>query len=256
MNKQTEQPTKKLKTKQTEIINHLLYFRHLQQPQIQQLLNHKHKERIRTWLNDLTDRNYIFRIYEKQIGEKPSEYCLDKESIPYLKANGTSERLLKRVYKEKTNSQAFRERSELLATIYLSLLKLTKKTTAKLNFYTKDDLYNIKYLIHPHPDCYFAITEKSGNVKRYFLDVFDNEDFMFKRFYQYRNYFRKRYWQNHTSKPIPTIIFICPSEKAKLKIYGFIQKKLEDDSLAFYLSTKKEVQEIGICREVLKKVEV
>lgn len=258
MEKQTiqtnQQATRKLKIKQTEIIEYLLKFRHLQQPQIQQLLNHKHKERIRIWLNELVDSHYIFRIYEREVGGKPSEYCLDKGSILYLRQKGTNERLLKRIYKEKTNSQAFRDRSIFIATVYLSLLELTKKTRAKLNFYTKDDLRNIKYLILTHPDCYFAITEKSGAIQRYFLDVFQDEEFMYKRFYQYDNYFKKQYWQKHTIKTFPKILLICIDEKAKRKLYGFIKKKLGENSPSFFLSSLVEIQEQGINKNVLRIV--
>jgi hypothetical protein len=123
-----------------------------------------------------------------------------------------------------------------------------------LNFYTRDDIHNIKYLVIPHPDCYFAITENGGNIKRYFLDVFDNENFMYKRFYQYNNYFKKQYWQKNSTKPFPTIIFICPDEKAKTKLRGFIKKKLEENSPLFYLSTWEEIQKQGINKQTLEKV--
>jgi len=246
--------TKTLKTKQKQIIDLLLRFRHLQQPQIQQFLNHKHKERIRTWLNDLTDRQYVFRIYEKEVEGKPSEYCLDKGSISYLKEKGRTQRLIKRIYKEKTNSQTFRIHSQFLATVYLSLLELTANTKARLNFYTKDDLRNIKYLILPHPDCYFAITERTGMIQRYFLDIFDNEKFMYKRVYQYLNYFNKQYWQKHSSKPFPKIIFVCPNVKAKLSLHKFIQKKINAVPI-FYLAINDDVKTHGFNKNILTEVE-
>lgn len=252
--KPPKQPLENFTAKQAEIIEHVFHFRHLQLPQIQQLLHHTYKERVRMWLTDLVDKHYLFRVYKKEFGGKPSEYCLDKGSIHYLKTKGISQKLLKRIYKEKTSSQSFRETSVFLATIYLSLLILTQKTKAKLNFYNKDQLHNIKYLIFPYPDCYFAITEKSGNIKRYFLDVFTNEKFMYKRFYQYDNYYKKQYWQKHTIKPFPTVIFVCGDEKAKRKLYGFIRKRIEEDSPLFYLSTIQEIQSNGMKKEVLQKV--
>lgn len=46
----------KLKPRQKEIIDLLLTFRHLNQKQIQLLLNHKAKEQVRAWLNDLVEK--------------------------------------------------------------------------------------------------------------------------------------------------------------------------------------------------------
>ncbi len=256
MNKQpTQQTTKKLKTRQKEIIDQLLKFRHLQQPQIQELLNHKHKERVRIWLNDLVERKCIFRIYEKQVGGKPSEYCLDIGSIPYLREKEVDEALINKIYDEKTHSQEFRDHCIFLATIYLSLCTLTKKTHTSLSFYTKTDLYGYKYLILPHPDCYFAIKESPRRIKRYFLDIFDDESFVYRRFYQYQNYYKKKYWQKNAKKPFPEIISIYSKESLKKKVYGFIQKKLDTNSPKFYLSTWEEIQKQGISRRVLTKVE-
>jgi len=251
----TKQTSKKLKTRQKEIIDHLLKFRHLQQPQIQQLLNHKYKERVRTWLNDLVERKYIFRIYEKQVGGKPSEYCLDIGSIPYLKERKVDEALINKIYDEKTHSQEFRDHCIFLTTIYLSLYALTKKTHTILSFYTKTDLCEYKYLILPHPDCYFAIKENSRKIKRYFLDIFDDESFVYRRFYQYQNYYKKNYWQKNAKRPFPEIIFVYPTESLKKKAYGFIQKKLDSNSPTYYLSMREIIQKNGVIRDVLKKVE-
>lgn len=246
--------TKKLKTRQKEIIDYLLKFRHLQQTQIQQLLNHKSHERVRTWLNDLVERKYIFRIYERQIGGKPSEYCLDIGSISYLKEKGVDEGLINKIYDEKTHSQEFRDHCIFLGTAYLSLCVLTKKTNISLSFYTKTDLYNFKYLILPHPDCYFAIKENYRKIKRYFLDIFDDESFVYRRFYQYQNYYKKKYWQKNAKKPFPEIIFVYPKESLKQKAHKFINRKRGNNYPDFYLTTLQQVQEKGLCKEILTKV--
>ena len=65
---QIGEPVKKhytnFKMKQHEIISLLLKFRHLNSIQIQQMLNHKAHERIRTTLNQLTESGYIIRDYD------------------------------------------------------------------------------------------------------------------------------------------------------------------------------------------------
>lgn len=250
----TTENQEKLTDRQREILDLLSTFRYLTRPQIQTILNHKHKVRIIEWLDDLTERNYIYRFYSKEFAGTPSEYCLDSASIPYFKEKNRDERILKRIYTEKKNSQIFRKHNIFIASIYLSLVDLMSITKGRVDFYSRSQLYNIKYLIIPHPDCYFAITEKSGTVKRYFLDAFENDSFLYKRVYQYLHYFKKKHWQNHTDKSFPEIILICPDVRIKRKLYTFIQKKLEETSPSFYLSTKEEIETKGIRKETLQKV--
>lgn len=249
----TEKPFK-LKLRQKEIIDNLIRFRYLTRPQIQALLNHKAKENIRTWLNELAEIEYIFRFYEKEFAGKPSIFCLEKKSIPYLRKKDIDEHIIKWVYDEKTRPQVFRAHCIFIADIYLSLLQLVHKTHATLKFYTKTDLYDYMYLILPHPDCYFTIQEKNGQTQYYFLDLFDDRAFMFKRMHQYCNYYNKHYWQTKTKKQFPNIIFICPDDSAKKSIYRFIQSKAPFDRPTFYVTTKQDIQKKGMCKDILMKV--
>lgn len=238
---------KKLVDLQKKIIDLLLYFRHINQQQIQEIIHNNNDKKIQTLLRDLINRGYISEI--------PSEYCLNRGSRLYLKEKGIPERLIKRVYKEKTNSRAFRERSILLITIYISLIKLTEQSNAALHFYTKDQLHNLQYLIYPHPDCYFSIRETDGKTARYFLDIFDNEKFTYKRVYQHLDYFQEGRWQNHTKKSYPKIILVCSSSRSILSLHKFIQNTSNSDSPSFYLTTKEKIQRHGINKNVLIKVE-
>lgn len=250
--KQQKQET--LKPRQQEIIEYLLRFRYLTTPQLQTLLHHKSKDYVLEWLNDLAEKQYIFRFYTKEFAGKPSEFCLHKGSIRYLRSKGIPARILRRIYDEKTRSQTFRRHTIFLATVYLSLVTLVEKTEATLSFYTKDDLHGIKYLPLPNPDTYFAITEKNTTVKRYFLDIFDDGSFIKKRIYQYFYYYKRKYWQSNAQKPFPEIILICPTEQLQKRISTFIQKKLSSDTPVFYLANMDTLQRLGMCREVLQKV--
>jgi len=258
MNNKSSKINKKthtLQPRQKEIIEILLRFRYLTRPQIQTLLNHKSWNRIFIWLNELTEKQYIFRFYKKEVAAKPSVFCLEKKSIPYLREKEIDEHIIRWVYDEKTRSQAFREHNIFIADMYLSLMELVSKTKATLKFYTKTDLYDYMYLILPHPDCYFVIKEQNGRSRYYFLDLFDDRTFLYKRVYQYLNYYSKKYWQAKTKKKFPTIIFVCPDEKTKRAINKFIRKQALYDSPTFYLTTKPAIQEKGMCKEILDKVE-
>lgn len=68
-------------------------------------------------------------------------------------------------------------------------------------------------------------------------------------------YFKKQYWQKHTTKTFPKIILICPNEMEKQKIYGFVKKKINEDSPFFYLSINEEIEKNGINKNTLKKIE-
>ena len=253
--KQIHSLNDELLPKQIDIINLLLKFRHLNTHQIRNLLNHKAKERIRIWLNDLTNKGFIYRHYIDGFEKKPADYCLDTSSIALLKAKEDIDKsFLKRLYYEKEHSKEYREHCQFIATAYLSLLKFSKETNIILRFDTKSDIFGTKYLILPYPDAYFYIKEQSGEISRYFLEVFDNRAFIYKRVYQYFTYYNKNYWQHVTKTPFPEIIYVCPDEYTKNRVYRFIQGKLTNDSPKFYLTTREEIQKHGLNHEVLDKV--
>ena len=254
----------KLKPKLTEILNLLYRFRFLNRIQIQTILNHKHHSRITTWLKELTEQEYIKQYYDKKLAALPAVYSLGTEGRKYLKANpenikNITPNLLDRVWREDNFSLEFRNHCLFLVDIYLSLLSLTQKTKAKLNFYTQTDIYGTQYLILPNPDAYFAITETKGSIKRYFLDIFDDipPRAMRKRARQYFTYFSEGYWQDHTDKPFPDIILIFPNPRLQKHLYYYIQQKLENESdLHFYLTTWGKIKTMGICKEILQKVKL
>lgn len=243
-------------TKQHEIISLLLKFRHLSQPQIQQLLNQKAKERIRTTLNQLTESGYIIRNFELEIARTPAQYSLGIKGIGYLRDQNIDPKLLKRLYNERTHTEAYKERSLFIADIYLSLKKLIAGTNAVFYFKTKTEMYNLRYLILPHPDAYIYIHYPEEDIKHYFLDVFDDRTIIKKRVYQYLKYYKKQYWQSKTKTEFPEILFIYPDEPTKKYMYRYIQKIASNNSPSFYLTTKEQIKNLGLCKEVLEKVEL
>lgn len=268
--KSTENKEPEIVKKQHDIHTHLYKFRFLNRLHLQTLLNHKSRTYVINWLNDLTERKYIKRYYTEKmkLAGLPAIYCLGLKGRKYLKKlrdkKGHKEfRLaqLNRVYKEYGLSMAFKIKCMSVAEIYLSLIILTKKTNAKLTFYTKVDLKGMKYLVYPAPDAYFSIEEKSGIVKRYFLDFVDiymTQDDLEKRIRKYIAYFKKNDWQNHTGHPFPEIIVIVSNNSLKASIHNYVAKKLVEESvnMNFYLSTREEIKQQGINKNTLHKVKV
>jgi len=112
-------------------------------------------------------------------------------------------------------------------------------------------------MILNNPDAYFSIEETSGSTKRYFLDIFDDvrPTILRSRVRQYLIYHDKNNWQDHTDKPFPEILLICPTNTLKNHLFYYIQKKLErGPDFNFYLTTRELVKTKGLNKETLQKV--
>lgn len=263
-NKKTSALTQpnKLKPRLEEILILIYKFRFLNRHQIQTLLNHKTFNRIIIWLNELTDKKYLKKYSDPKNITISSIYSLGTAGRKHFLENNQQNiqlHLLDRVWKEERYTQTFRAHCLILADIYLSLLTLVKKSSAKLNFYTKTDLTDMKYLIREEPDSYFSITEQNGLTKRYFLDIFNpylKYDYLIKRVKQYSYYYSKNYWQDNNKTPFPEIIFVCCDYKTKNNLIKIIQRELKhQENLIFYLTTVEEIKHQGLTRKVLQKVE-
>ncbi len=269
----------KLKPRQVEILLLLYRFRHLSRPQIQAMLGHKTWAKVIIWLNDLTDQHFIHRFYEPKLAGKPAVYCLDKASVRYLRELAIhdaeakppkkdpfqiSESQLKRIYREKTLSDTFREHCLFLADMYLSLQDDCKEFDSKLSYYSRTDVQYVKYFPIPKPDAYFTLERPDGNVERYFLEVFDPlppRMVLRRRIWHYCNYYQEDYWQDKRPNDyFPNIILILPEDRSKRyaarQIKKIIEKEWLEDKLTFYVGTWKEAREKGIDWEVLTEVKV
>ncbi len=254
----------KLNPKLEEILLLIYRFRFLTTSQIQILLNHKYHSRINLWLNQLTTKKYLKRYYDLKFAGEPALYSLGTAGRKYFKTHqeikGIKASLLDRVWTEYRNSLQFKRHCLLLADIYISLLGLTSKAKAKLGFYSKVDLFGMKFMVLPEPSGYFSLEDQNGVTKRYFLDIFDYfvpKD-LFRRIKKYLYYFEKRYWQDHTDKPFPEIILVCPNKAARTYLEKTIKGNLEDKdfSLSFYLGLQEEIKAKGLIPETLHKVQL
>lgn len=251
----------KITPKQQTILILLYRFRFLTCHQIQQLLNHKNHHWVQHWLNQLTANQYQYlkRTHDPRSVTQAVIYSLGTKGRKYLKKQAIADvkpKLLDRVWREGGLSESFRQRCLLITDIYLSLLAQTMQNQAKIHFYTKTDLHGINYLINPSPDVYFANEKSSGEAKRFFLDIFDNipPAAIRQRVRQYFDYYDSQDWQDHTAKPFPEIILVCPNDRLKHHLFGYIQKRLEDEpSLSIYLTTRDLIKAEGLCNNILQK---
>lgn len=260
-------PLFKLKSQQINILILIYKFRFLNRSHIQTLLNHKQRNKVILWLNELTEHKYIRRYYSQKFAGEPAAYSLGLYGRKYLKDNQSNLKdinvsLLDRVWRENTCSQKFKKHCMFLADIYISLLKLIKNIDdrkGKLNFFTKTDLKGVQYIILPEPDAFFSLEDNTGLVKRYFLDIFDDlppRMVLRKRIKQYFNYYEKEYWQDNMKQDFPEIIIICPDTTSKNYLNHFIKKILEErtNDISFYLALREDIRQKGLNSQVLNKV--
>lgn len=271
-NKLKESPEKNKKEitgKKHDIHIYLYKFRFLNTHHIQKLLNHKSKTYVNDWLIDLTNKKYIKRYYsgKMRLNGLPAIYYLGLKGRKYLKDlrdEGHKEfklSQLDRVYKEEGNSLAFKIKWLSLVDAYLSLIKLTSTTGAKLTFYTQVDLKGMKDLIDPAPDAYFVIEEKNKMVTRYFLEyaaIYISKEEMEEKVKNYISYFKSNNWQNNTGHSFPKIILIIPKKSSQTSLNKFIKEQLNEKSvdMDFYLSNRQEIKQYGVNKQTLHEVKL
>ncbi len=249
--------------KQLQILLFLYRFRFLNRIQIQQFLNHKSPRRVNTWLKDLTTRNIIGRKYSTKLlaNTKPAIYHLSTKSRKILlEQPDINEKLLKRVYREKTRSDKLIDHCLLVADIYFLLDKQSQDNKAKLHFYTKTDLVTHYYLPYKRPDAYIAIEDK--DTQRYFLEIIDEGTprFMIRsKINQYIDYADNKNWEKNTSHPFPSILIVCPTEDVYNFLLKHIAQVLEEEietEIDFYLTTKDIIKSTNIKTDIWQKIEV
>jgi hypothetical protein len=245
--------------KQSEILTLLYKFRFLNRKQIQTMLNHKYPSRIFNWLDELKEKEYLNYSYQKNFDNLPAVYSLGKNGMKYLRRDKSIGKKIDKVRKEAKCSTRFIDHCLFIADIHLSLLSFAQSNKAKLNFYTKTDLSGVEHLISPHPDAYFAIEAKNGNIKRYILEIFNENlrtNILRQRVKAYLTYYDSDDWQDNTNKPFPEIILVCPTVKLKNHIYFYLKNKLDRKEPIFYLSVKENIAINGLVPEVLEKVKI
>lgn len=148
--------------KQLEILILLYSFRYLNRHHLQKFLHHKSHSLITTYLKDLTDRDIIGRNYRKTLPDinKPATYFLSLNSRPILIEHGFDETVLKRVYKEKSNSKAFQEHWLFITDLYFDFLETAQRNKAELKFLTATDLKNYAFTPLSQPDAYIVVKNK------------------------------------------------------------------------------------------------
>lgn len=228
----------KITYKQQELIELLYKYRFLNRIQLQAFIRHKDYKRINVWLKDLTEKQYVERIYSTDFAEKtkPAIYYLGINSIRFLREWGTypNDELRKR-YREDERSQTYLDRCSLIANCALALDAADGRYLPRA---TGDIIYNYFYeteadylqesfyhelvgseYIRPHL-CIAKLKHEGSNEpvteKSYLLEVIDPtlpRYRMRKRLSNYVEFLSTGEWDDTLGKydePTPTILLVCP----------------------------------------------
>lgn len=248
--------------KQIEIINLIYKYRYLNRIQIQSFLNHKNKKNINTWLKDLTEKQFLNRIYSNTIGNntKPAIYYAGINAIRYYKTKeGYSAAYLKNLYRDNERSRNFIDEQILLVDICLDLLSINTKGEIHYEFAVAADVTsNSPYHFMGELSPQLIFTKKTKEeFRQYILVMLDDSSPSYmikKKMKNYIEFFFTNEWEENTSQPFPTILFACETLPLMISAKRTIKKLLDDyqnpENLEIWFGTYEDLRESGITAEI------
>ncbi len=154
-----------------------------------------------------------------------AEYCLDLAGIRYLRetlADSWPEELFKPMYKDRTCTDQFVQKSLLIFRIYL---KLKKRHGDEVYIFTSSEIRQREDCPKPLPGLYIDSTKYEDTD--WFIEVFTDELFFYikKRVQQYVAHYAEYEWEGDT---YPAVLLVVPNEKLQKKATRYIAKYLDE----------------------------
>jgi hypothetical protein len=248
--------------KQTDILELIYQYRFLNRIQIQTLLKHKDYKRINVWLKDLTEQQYLERIYTNDfVGRtKPAIYYLGINGIRHLKTYNDWYELypeveLRKRYRESDRSQTFIDKCLLIADCTIRLEQARNDVDWPYSHYfyeteadyMRESFYHFLTETEPaiHPDLCFCemVYEGFGDETTkhsYLLEIFDATLPKYrpkKRLQDYITYLSEEAaeWQEQSlSDSLPIILLVYPRTTdliyAKRRTRGILADSWDEDT--------------------------
>ena len=248
----------KLTTKQAEILTLLYRYRFLNRIQIQQLMGHKDYRRINAWLKDLTEKEYVNRIYSTHFLEKtkPATYYLGINGIRYLKPQTVTTKGEGEVQNThslssanatvKTTAQKPSGRAQSCLPIVVIELKRKSSQRLRYGFATQANLAISRHGYHflteaegvapslciiKHEYGKGEDPEDDGTITNYLLEVFDPTTPRYTiryRIKKYVEYLEDDEWECGDNDPPPIILLVVPRTTDLIYAKHRLKKTLED----------------------------
>ena len=255
--------------KQQAILKLLYKYRFLNRIQIQQLLNHKDKRRIISWLKDLRDKQYVDWHYDKTdfiAKSQPGIYYLSLNGIRYLRNLDTypNEEVRKR-YKEPTRTKSFIDRCLLIADCAITLRNksvgdISYAVVLPGDYADPDSEYG--FLNELKPSLCF-IKQNNDQTTIYLLEVLDPlmpRYAIRKRIKDYVEYLASGDWQEATRYDDPPVFLIaCPTVADLMYCKRRAKKEVEENDLESETSlirfaTIEKIRELGVTARIWEDI--
>ncbi len=255
--------------KQQKILTLIPRFRFLDRTHIQSFLKHKDKKRINSWLKNLTEKEYIQRIYDNHIvgkNRRAAIFSLNNNGVRFVKALGIYNRsFIHKLYWDKNRSDTFIEHSLFIATICCQLEK-KESDILHYEYATESDFCSANNSFHflnesKLPiDLYFK-KEKGRKKKHFLLTLFDQTLPRYrlrKRINNYQEFYYSNDWENNTKTPFPTLLFVFQTKEQMIYAKRYTKTLFDDDKpddLSINFAVANEVKESGITGGIWEEIE-
>ena len=257
----------KITNKQIEILNLIYTYRFLNRIQIQAFLNHKDHRRINSWLKDLSEKEYLKKIYSNSaaISMTPTIYHAGINAIRYFKSLGQDNNVyLKKLYRDNERTENFTRGQIFIADIGLHLQEVNKKEESSegkfhYEFVTAAGVTSnpeYKFMEDLSPQLVFTKKTKY-KIKQYILVQLDSEQPKYmvkKKMKNYLEFFFTNDWEENTGQPFPTILFACQTLAlmiyAKRTMRWLFDDYQEPEDFEAWFVTNDKIREQGITAEI------
>lgn len=208
-----------LTSREKEIIRSVYKFRFLDSSQIQHLLGHKSRSRVKAWLVKLSTEEYLQRHYKKTWGENrnPTIYFLGKKSAPLVSQNSKFKNPhIKHLDREEKISLTTANHFMSCANFYLKLRDFAESEGTTLEYYTETDIYGSLYHKLLKPSAYFLY--KTEEETRSYFVIVDLETAtratIRRKIGRYIDCYQNGYWKNDFGV-FPEVMIACLTGKRK-----------------------------------------
>ncbi len=248
--------------KQTQLLIHLARFRFLDRIQLQHLLNHQSPTRIKDWLKDLTEHDYIGRIYSTNFGEntKPAIYYLKLKGIQQLRTEhhfpGT---YLRTLYRDAERSDAFKHHCSNVAQIYLELQERNRHGhTEEFPLYvalTTPELLSspLSFLSPLHPDLVVQKKLSSAEDQYFLLTILEPtmpHTAIRNKLKSVITFYFSGAWEERMDTLYPLTLLVCPTKPfliiTKRLAKNLLKRNQEPEEVRFRFAQAEHVTKLGI----------
>lgn len=247
--------------KQHEIIQLLYRYRFLNRTQIQQLLGHKDKRRIISWLKDLREKLYIDWHYDAtnfMTKSRPAVYFLSLNAIRLLNTQETSRRgELRKRYNETSRTQMFVDKCLLIADCCIALRGSSNNHSAYtwvLRSDYADPASNYNFLTGLKPQLFFT-KHRGESSTNYILESFEQtlpRYQMRKRIIDLVSYIAED-WDEYNGPP-PIALLICATKADFMYAKRRIELLLEENTVYIRLTTLDKICASGIASMIWEEI--